>query len=96
MHVIALRTILAFILDHPDAAASLLTWHREAERQRWATFAEVRQSFGSADRVGQFVVFNIAGNKYRLIAHIHHNRNRCYIERILTHEEYDQWSRSQR
>jgi mRNA interferase HigB len=49
----------------------------------------VRQVFGSADQVGEFIVFNIAGNKYRLIAAIHFDRQRCYVRYILTHKEYD-------
>ena len=55
----------------------------------WKKFADVRQFFGSADQVGKFVVFNIAGNKYRLIVVIHYDRQRCYVRHILTHKEYD-------
>ena len=43
----------------------------------------------SADKVGQWIVFNIGGNKYRLIAVIHFNRGKVYIRHILTHQEYD-------
>lgn len=89
MHVIALRRILEFIALYPDAASSLLHWHRQAELNRWETPNEVRATFGSVDFVGKLAVFNIAGNKYRLIADIHHNRNRVYIHAILTHADYD-------
>ncbi len=88
MHVLAKPIIVAFYTLYPDARTSLLGWFAEAEHQRWRTFAEVRESFGNADRVGKFTVFNIAGGKYRLIAHIHHNRNKLFIDQILTHEDY--------
>jgi len=46
-------------------------------------------SFPHADQVGKFTVFNIGGNKVRLIAALHYNRNKIYIRHVLTHEEYD-------
>ena len=52
--------------------------------------AELRKTFASADRVGDKVVFNIGGNKYRLIAAVHFSRGKLYIRDILTHAEYDQ------
>jgi mRNA interferase HigB len=51
--------------------------------------AEVRRVIPSADRVGRYTVFNIGGNKARLIAAIHYNRGKVYIRHILTHAEYD-------
>jgi len=50
---------------------------------------ELRVTFPTADRVGDLVVFNIGGNKYRLIASIHFNRSKVYIRHVLTHQEYD-------
>jgi mRNA interferase HigB len=55
----------------------------------YASFVDLRKSFPSADQVGQFTVFNIGGNKFRLIAAIHYNRKKLYIRHILTHAEYD-------
>jgi mRNA interferase HigB len=57
--------------------------------QRFSNFAELKTLFSSADQVANKTVFNIGGNKYRLIAAIHYNRNRVYIRAILTHREYD-------
>ncbi len=95
MHVIAKPFILAFIDDYPDSASSLLAWHREAETRTWTTPNEVRESFATASFVGRLVVFNIAGNKYRLITDIHYNIGKVYIDQILTHAEYDRglWKR---
>jgi mRNA interferase HigB len=55
-------------------------------------FLALRQVFPSADLVGEFIIFNISGNKYRLITSIHFNRNKVYIRHVLTHPEYDKGS----
>jgi mRNA interferase HigB len=55
----------------------------------FGSFAEIKRVFPSADKVGKFTVFDISGNKYRLIAAIHYNRKKVYIRHILTHAEYD-------
>jgi mRNA interferase HigB len=55
----------------------------------FASFAELREAFRSMDKVGELYVFNIAGNKYRLIAFLHFDRQLCYIKQVLTHKEYD-------
>jgi len=64
-------------------------------RQRFTSFNMLREIFPSADMVDNLVVFNIAGNKYRLIAAIHFNRQKLYIRDVLTHAEYDKerWKR---
>jgi mRNA interferase HigB len=49
----------------------------------------VKQIFSSADQVGKLTVFNIGGNKVRLITAIHYNRKKVYIRAVLTHSEYD-------
>jgi len=51
---------------------------------------DIRAVFPTADKVGKLIVFNIGGNKYRLIAAIHYNRKWIYVRAVLTHEEYDQ------
>jgi len=56
---------------------------------RFRSFAELRTVFPHADQVGRFTVFNIDGNKARLIAAMHYNRQKAYIRAVLTHEEYD-------
>jgi mRNA interferase HigB len=59
------------------------------EKQDFGTFSELRATFPSADKVGDLIVFNVGGNKYRLIASIHFNRGKVYIRHVLTHSEYD-------
>jgi mRNA interferase HigB len=63
MHVISLKPLRDFWASHPDAEKPLLAWHREAEHALWETFADVREAYPHADKVGRFVIFNIGGNK---------------------------------
>ncbi len=64
-------------------------WYRVAKLARWRNLAEVRGDFPHADSVGVFTVFNISGNKIRLIAVIKYRWQVLYIRHILTHSEYD-------
>jgi mRNA interferase HigB len=89
MHVISEKKLREFWADHEDAETPLRAWHREAEHADWEKFADVRERFPSADQIGKFTVFNIGGNKYRLIAVIHFNRGKVYVRHVLTHAEYD-------
>jgi mRNA interferase HigB len=59
------------------------------DRESFSNFASLRSVFPSVDQVGDFTVFNIGGNKYRLIASVHFNRDKIYIRHVLTHLEYD-------
>lgn len=59
------------------------------EAANWKTLPELKQTFNSADDVEGRVVFNIGGNKYRLIAVIRYELSLVIIQRVLTHEEYD-------
>ena len=89
MHVITRKRLLEFNKKHPDCATSVESWYRIVKHTNFNTFAELRQTFPSVDRVGKLTVFNIGGNKARLISAIHYNTHRIYIRQILTHAEYD-------
>jgi mRNA interferase HigB len=89
MHVISEAPLRAFWVTHPDAETPLRAWLRVAEHAEWKQFAEIRRSYLGADQVGKFTVFNIGGNKYRLIVVIHFNRGKLYVRHVLTHHEYD-------
>jgi mRNA interferase HigB len=78
---------------HSRAAKSILHWQSITRKASWKKFADVTQTFASADRVTvpngqQVVVFNIGGNAFRLITVIHYNRGRIYIRKFMTHAEY--------
>jgi mRNA interferase HigB len=89
MRLISRRPLKQFWGKYLDAETGLRHWIKAVENASWKNFADVRQVFGSADQVRNFIVFNIAGNKYRLIVVIHFDRQRCYVRYILTHKEYD-------
>ncbi len=88
MHVITRRTLLEFAANHPDAYGPLDDWYRIAKRLSWRSIVEVRQTFPHADAVGPWTVFNIAGNKYRLITVVKYRGGRVYIIAVMTHAEY--------
>ena len=89
MHVISRKALRNFWKQHPDSQGSLSRWFKIVQRTNFESFTDLRSTFPSADLVGDLVVFNIGGNKYRLIASVHFNRGKIYIRQILTHREYD-------
>jgi mRNA interferase HigB len=90
MHVITRKRLNEFAEKHPDTRTALAHWYRLVKSGRFSSFAELRATFSNADRVGKLTVFNIGGNKARLISAIHYNRQRVYIRAVLTHDEYDE------
>jgi mRNA interferase HigB len=90
MHVITRRRLNEFVERHPDAAPALAHWYRLMKSGSYHSFVDLRRVFPSADQVGRLTVFNIGGNRARLIAAIHYNRQRVYIRAVLTHGEYDE------
>ncbi len=89
MHVINRKALRQFWEEHPDGENALARWFKIMQRNEFANLNALRATFPTADRVGDLIVFNIGGNKYRLIASIHFNRGKVYIRRVLTHSEYD-------
>jgi mRNA interferase HigB len=94
MRIIAVSTLKAFWSDHPqfrDAEEPTMAWYREVVKADWSTPNEVKQQFRSASilKDGR-VAFNIAGNKYRLVAWINYPYRVLYIRFIGTHQQYDQ------
>ncbi len=89
MRVISRKAIREFVRTHPDALAPLAHWYEVSRRAAWHTLAGVRADFSHADAVGKYTVFNIGGNKYRLIAAIKYKWQVLYIRHVLTHAEYD-------
>jgi len=90
VHIISRKRLNEFAEKYPEAKSSLAHWYRLAKRLNFSNLAELRQTFPSADQVGTLTVFNIGGNKIRLIAAIHYNRKKIYIRAVLTHTEYDE------
>ena len=89
MHVITRKRLNDFAKMHPDCEAGLIQWFNAMRSVNFSNIQEVRAIFPHADKVGKFTVFNIGGNKARLVAAIHYNRKKVYIRHVLTHVEYD-------
>lgn len=89
MRIIKRGALVRFWEQHPDAKTSLESWYAVVRRATWKTPAEMRQVYHSADLVGRRTVFNIAGNKYRLMARVNYETQRVFVLYILTHAEYD-------
>jgi len=90
MHVITRKRLNEFAEQYPETKRALAHWYSLVRRNDFSNFAELKAMFSSADQVGKFTVFNVGGNKVRLIAAIHYNRKRVYIRGVLTHTEYDE------
>ena len=95
MHIIPRKALQAFWAQHADAESPLQRWYKIVHQSNFASLNDLRQTFPSADMVDDWVVFNIGGNKYRLIASVHFNWGKVYVRHVLTHEEYDRgaWKR---
>jgi mRNA interferase HigB len=93
MHIISRKALRIAAQRHPDAEAGLDHWYRVARKADWRNIGDVRRVFPSADpaAVGSgntVTIFNIAGNKYRLVTVIHYNRGKVYVMMLLAHAEY--------
>ncbi len=90
MRVISRRAIREYSEIHPDALPSLSNWFSITRKAAWKTLADLREDFRSADVVGRRTVFNIRGNKYRLIARVNYTTQRVFVLHIMTHEEHNE------
>ena len=94
MRIIKTSMLKEYWQGHREAEASLRIWVQQTLVAEWQNFAQVRKTFPSADLVvvasgRPVVVFNVAHNRYRLIAAAHFNMRIVYTLMILTHKEYD-------
>ncbi len=89
MHVITRKRLLAFSEEHPNTSVVLDAWYRIIKRSEISNFSQLREVFPSVDKVDNLTVFNIGGNKIRLISAVHYNTQCVYVRHVLTHKEYD-------
>jgi len=89
VYVISRKALRDFWERYPHSQAPLIRWYKIIEQTDFVSFSDLRQTFPAADLVDDLVVFNIGGNKYRLIASVHFNRSKVYVRHVLTHQEYD-------
>jgi len=91
MHLIGNRSLREFALRFPQADVPLQAWRRLIERNRFSAFADLKELFHAVDKASDFFVFNVGGNKFRVIAAIHFNTQTLYVRHVFTHAEYDDW-----
>ena len=97
MHVITYSRLREFAKDHPAAREPLNVWYHIVKRKTYKGSHEVRADFGGADFIGSGrVVFDIGGNKYRLVVKMEYKWGKIFIRHIVTHAEYDRLTRSGR
>lgn len=89
MRVISRKRLNDFGERHPDRQSGLDNWYRIMKHSEYKSFNDLRKTFPNADKVGRLTVFNIGGNKTRLIAAIHYNTRSVFVRNVLTHAEYD-------
>lgn len=79
-----------FIEKYPSAGKAVWKWYQEAKVADWANFSELKKTFGSADYADDgLVIFNVGGNKYRIIARVIFKTRTLFIKFIGTHAQYD-------
>jgi mRNA interferase HigB len=92
VHVISQKALREFVRKHAESATPLRAWLKLVRHGGFQNLTELKRTFASVDMVPvkgrDFYVFNIGGNKYRLIAAIHFNTQRLFVRHILTHPEY--------
>jgi len=88
MRIISKATLRCFWGKHKDAQEPLNKWFKITRRAQWHCSADVRKIFNSADLYKQFVIFNIAGNRYRLVVKIEYNLQIIFVKKVMTHAEY--------
>jgi len=90
VRIIALRTLREFWERHADAEQPLRAWYHDARKADWRIPADVKRVYANASVVGENrMVFNIGGNKYRLVVAINYAFRICYVRFVGTHQAYD-------
>lgn len=89
MHIISYRRLREFSQKHADSRETLDNWYKLAKKATWSNLIEIQKVLPKTEAVNNFTVFNIKGNRYRLIVSIDYQRQIIYIKYVLTHAEYD-------
>jgi mRNA interferase HigB len=92
VHIITRTRLKEFWEKHPEAETSLRAWFKNA-KQGWANLDDLHKQYPSADYVSPYTIFDIGHNKFRLITVIEYKLQKVFIQRVLTHAEYDRWNR---
>lgn len=89
MHLVTKKRLQEFWSAYPDSETSLTHWFRIVKKADWTSLADIRKDFPHVDLVGDCVVFNIGGNKYRLIVKVRYRSRAVFVRFVMTHSEYN-------
>lgn len=89
MRIISNSALRSFAVANPQAGGPLQGWRRLIEKNRFANWAELKAVFNAVDKVGDLTVFDLGGNKYRLIAYVRFEKQILYVKAVLHHRDYD-------
>jgi mRNA interferase HigB len=89
MRIITNRRLREFAECFPDAQAPLQAWRKAVEKSAFPHWGALKTAFPSADKVGDKIVFNVGGNKFRIVAGVSFAAQILWIKSVMTHAEYD-------
>ena len=90
MRVISFSMLIEFVAQQADADIAMRDWYKRVSKANWNSFADIKETFNSADYVGNDrYVFDIKGNNYRIVAIVLFINKKVYMRFVGTHEEYD-------
>ena len=90
MHVISRPKLIKFWTKHPDSETALRVWFKKVGQSKWKSINDLKADFPTADYVGNNrLVFDIKGNKYRIIVLVFFTGQKMFIRFVGTHAEYD-------
>lgn len=97
MHLISISNLRIDTSEYPDIKKQIDDWYATVKKAGWNNLEDVRKVYRDAEAVGNFTVFNIKGNNYRLIVGINYEDQTIYYKYFLTHAEYDKgkWKNDQ-
>ena len=89
-NIVSRKKLRSFWRKYPDSEETLKTWYKVAMKAKWKTSNEVKTQYGNASVIGNNrIVFNICGNKYRLIVKFNYEMQWCWIRFVGSHAAYD-------
>jgi mRNA interferase HigB len=92
MKILGRNTLADFKAQHKDASSQIDAWEAEVAAMNWAKPSDIKARYGSASFLGDnHVVFNIKGNKYRLLVQVTYKSKIVLVKRVGTHQEYMKW-----
>jgi mRNA interferase HigB len=89
MHIISLKMLRDFWKKHPEAEQPLRNWHTVAEHSRFTDLADLKRSFGTADYVPPYTVFDVAGNNFRVVVLVRYRDGKMFVCWVTTVRSFE-------